>query len=304
MIRRAGGRLCMTLALSLLAWAATARAGGGGAGLVAPKAPRGIVASTAGSTVFTRVLRKGNAGADVKTLQAWLSEVGYSVPATGYFGTATRGQVIRFQHAYALYPASGTVGARTASALLTAVSKAARGSGVADTHTGGKASSAPGSWVFPLRPISEVLAPTDWTLDQGVDIGTVNGACGSKVVEVAVASGTIVQEGISGFGPYAPVIKVDSGTYKGRYVYYGHAAPALVRVGAHVTAGEPIAEVGCGDVGISVAPHIEIGISDPGGPACCPGYQETSPLMYDIMLGLYRQAGGAGVVRDASGGRG
>jgi peptidoglycan hydrolase-like protein with peptidoglycan-binding domain len=273
------------------AWASSGGAGGsGGAGLVATRTPRGIVTAGAAASVFTRTLRRGQTGADIRTLQTWLSDVGYGVPATGYFGTMTQGAVKSFQATKGLLPASGAVGRKTAVALQSAVKSAARAGGVLKSSGGATTAS---GWVFPLRPISRVLPPNDWSLDQGVDIGTVNNACGSNVVEVAITSGTIVQEGISGFGPYAPVLKVSSGTYAGRYIYYGHAAPALVPVGAHVSAGQPIAEVGCGRVGISDGPHIEIGISSPGGPVCCPGYQETSPAMYDIVLGLYKQAGGS-----------
>ena len=283
-------RLTLVAALAVLGAAGTAAAAGsggvGGVGLVGASTPTGIVNPTA-KTVFARTLRMGDRGNDVSTLQSWLGLVGYSVPVTGQFGSMTKHQVKRFQLARQLFPASGTVGNRTSAALLSAVQTATRTTAVPGAADGSTASSA---LVFPLKPLSRVLPPKDWTLDQGIDIGTVNDACGPQVTEVAMAPGTIVQEGIDGFGPAAPVLKVSSGTYKGRYIYYGHALPALVPVGAVVTAGEPIAQLGCGDVGLSSAPHIEIGISAPGGPPCCPGYQETSPAWYQVVLSLYRQA--------------
>jgi peptidoglycan hydrolase-like protein with peptidoglycan-binding domain len=277
-------RLLMLTAAAMLTVVAAASASSGGAGLISAIGPTGLVSDPGSTTVFGRTLRKGQRGDDVQTLQTWLTDVGYSVSETGYFDISTKQAVKRFQLASALAPASGTVGIRTAATLLSAVRRTAQGPGVS------VAAPVSSGLVFPLRPLSRVLAPKDWTLDQGIDIGTVNNACGPHVTEVAMTAGTIVQEGIDGFGPDAPVLMVAGGTYQGRYIYYGHAAPALVPVGAQVTTGEPIAEIGCGDVGLSSAPHVEIGISAPGGPQCCPGYQETSPAWYDVVLGLYKQA--------------
>ncbi|MEO8966944.1 MAG: peptidoglycan-binding protein [Solirubrobacteraceae bacterium] len=286
--------LLSALAITLLS-ASAAAAASGGAGLVAPTAPKVIVRASGSAQVFSRTLRKGQHGNDVTILQSWLSDLGLTVSSTGYFGSQTKAAVTRFQLGSHLAPASGAVGTRTAATLQAAVQRKAR-SGLTAGNSGLTAGSTgltpAAGLVFPLRPVSAVLPAKTWTLDQGIDISTVGSACGSRVVEVAMAAGTIVQEGISGFGPDAPVLKVSGGPYDGRYIYYGHAAPALVPVGTSVAAGEPIAELGCGDVGISSGPHIEIGVNAPGGTVCCPGYQETSPAFYDVIRGLYKQAGG------------
>jgi len=285
-VRRMRARLCLIpalLAVVVLLPASGAFASSGGAGLVAPQQPRTKVTPSSSSPVFKRTLKRGESGNDVKTLQEWLNDVGYwSLPDTGYFGSITQGDVKDFQRHHGL-PVNGIVDNKTASAIKAAAEKALRSRPAPSNQ-----------WVFPIRPISRVTGPNSgyWSQDQGVDIATWGGACGNAAVLVAVSDGWIVQEGIYGFGGWAPVLKVTHGRYAGRYVYYGHAKPDRVPVGAYVHAGQPIADVGCGQVGFSSGPHLEIGISDPGGPPCCPAWGETSGLMWRIMHDLYYRAGG------------
>jgi uncharacterized protein with LGFP repeats len=101
------------------------------------------------------------------------------------------------------------------------------------------------------------------SVDQGVDYAAPGGT-----PECAMGDGTIIGEGgpgLGGFGPWAPILRIDDGPLAGRTVYYGHSGPDLVPVGAHVSSGQQITEVGFGIVGLSTGPHLEIGFYPPGG---------------------------------------
>ena len=108
-----------------------------------------------------RVLRVGDHGRDVQTLQHWLSAVGIATTADGNFGPGTAGAVRQFQTAAHLTPASGTAGSRTEQTLASWVGKHKR-------VTGATSSSHRQSTTVQRSPIRRVLR----TGDHGRDVRT------------------------------------------------------------------------------------------------------------------------------------
>jgi murein DD-endopeptidase MepM/ murein hydrolase activator NlpD len=183
----------------------------------------------------------------------------------------------------------GRGGLRRYSAVLVAtlVSSAFAASLVVSTAAPAVADSST-TFVFPYQDRSIVDAPAQWSQDQGVDIAD-RGKCGPDAVLVAVSDGVVTEvtdPTAGGFGPWFPVILASDGPFAGRTIYYGHTETPLVAAGDRVVAGQPIARVGCGQVGISDGPHLEIGVSTLGGPPL-PGWHATSQEMLDQLVTAY-----------------
>ncbi len=136
-----------------------------------------------------------------------------------------------------------------------------------------------GGFTFPL-PKSAAAPPSEWSLDQGVDI-----SAPGDTPEFAVCSGTIVLHGIGGFGPWAPVLHCDSPIAGYSYVYYGHAGPLYqLPIGTHVSAGQVMSSIGPGIVGLSSGPHLELGFADSSG---SPIGDQTAGTMLSLLHAAY-----------------
>lgn len=225
------------------------------------------------------VAPKIDVGAGGAGLNGHIRAVDLTMPAANLLGfngladvliAAANGQPLSIGGASGSAPASqikppnvkggGTLGTivRAAMGKLTAAANAklAKLAPKASAFGGGVGGGTPfhhGRYTFPLPAGS-------WTagaVDQGWDL-----SAAAHTPEFAIAPGTVVGHGIGGFGPWAPIIKLDDGNT----VYYGHAGPGGEKpVGTRVKAGEVIGEVGAGIVGISTGPHLEIGFYPPGG---------------------------------------
>ncbi len=236
--RRLAGRVACGLALLSGLWfGASAVASSGGAAVADKPAAR-----QASGSAFTRVLRPGDSGSDVTTLQRWLTQLGYPVPATGYFGTETKSATRSFQVAHRLYPASGTVGVRTAGALLAAITKPASGS------TTGSSTDSAETDPAGLDPIPGFVIDRD---DMGVDAIAHTGApiyapLASKLVQV-------MQEWYAG----EPLLlfQLDSPPSDALSDYWYVAeqiVPVTTRVGASFGAGQEVATFAASGTGIEI----------------------------------------------------
>lgn len=207
-------------------------------------------------------------GLDVADVQQHLESHGFNLPhygVDGIYGPETTGATTAFQRSHLLL-ADGIVGPRTWAVLHDEpwANPAPELVPVAPHITGPNA-------IVRITPPPPPLAggvalplPRQYLHNGSVDSGVDYSAPGGTPL-YAMGDGTIIQEGIGGFGPNAPVLHIDSGPLAGRTVYYGHSGPDLVGLGAHVVAGQQISIVGYGIVGISSGPHLEIGFWPPHG---------------------------------------
>ncbi|HMC05431.1 MAG TPA: peptidoglycan-binding protein, partial [Actinomycetota bacterium] len=185
----------------------------------------------------------------VRSWQTLLTGLGFAAPVSGQWDAPSTAAIKAYQQAAAL-PATGAIDDQTRTAMLTPFPAPIPTDLLASSLAVPAGVAGPGGAGLPL-PIQYLRGGS---VDQGVDYAAPGGT-----PLYAMGSGTIIQEGIGGFGPNAPVLQITSGPLAGKTVYYGHSGPDLVPVGANVVQGQQISVVGSGIVGISSGPHLEIG---------------------------------------------
>ncbi len=185
----------------------------------------------------------------VRNWQTLLTGLGFPTLNSGQWDVPTKAAIKSYQQAAAI-PVTGTINDASRTTMLTPFTPPLPAALLASALAAPGGVVGPGGAAVPL-PVQYLKGGS---VDQGVDYSAPGGT-----PLYAMGSGTIIQEGISGFGPDAPVLQITSGPLAGRTVYYGHSGPDLVPVGAHVVQGQQISIVGYGIVGISTGPHLEIG---------------------------------------------
>jgi peptidoglycan hydrolase-like protein with peptidoglycan-binding domain len=142
------------------------------------------VTALAARAFGTRVLHRGVSGADVSTLQRWLTVAGFTTPVDGIFGRVTAGNVSRFERRHHLI-VNGIVTAPVARELKAIV----------DDETNGRAASG-GAFVNPMAP--PPTAPPSATITPLVGIGLFGG----RVLHIGMRGPSIrgMQEYLSAAG--------------------------------------------------------------------------------------------------------
>jgi murein DD-endopeptidase MepM/ murein hydrolase activator NlpD len=234
-----------------------AATGGAQAGKVPARTTR-LVLARAARNLGRRALRRGSRGPEVKTLQLVLTALGYRAKPTAFFGQGTEYQVKRFQSAWRI-DVIGVVGPATGSALRSALQG---GKPPAAAPTPAAAPVNPAGWAYPVRGThnygngdNRYGAPRTGHTHAGQDIMS---PCGTPLA--AARGGTVLGADYGGdAGNYVAVHTADT-----RYDYfYAHLrAPALVKQGATVQAGQIIGYVG--DTGDAVGCHLHFELWDGG----------------------------------------
>jgi hypothetical protein len=204
------------------------------------------------------VLRKGLLGYSAALMAIGASVAGGVMPHSTSLRLAT-GRAVRPQATTAPSPPALGGPLPTTPAPTTTVPALAPPTTLGPTTTAAPRTSLPASSAAATSASSSAMPlPLQYLKNGSVDQGVDYSAPGGTPL-YAMGPGTIIQEGIGGFGPNAPVLRITSGPLAGKTVYYGHSGPDLVHVGDQVLAGQQISVVGYGIVGISSGPHLEIG---------------------------------------------